>query len=153
MNKEIKPNNKPAYIELVLMWMVIFIGFVWMLFFVIDYATAMRIKDSMDDMSKYGAKYVARSTTQASMSSDATLVTNLNNIKIGKINNADVNTDLNCVIATTSPNNTNSQSIFVVQGTYDISSRIASNNFVSTTVVFNEASQAQITCTLNITFN
>lgn len=149
MEKKIEQNYKPAYIEQALMWMVIFIGFVWMFFFVIDYATAFRVKDNMDDLSKYGAKFVARYSNQATVANEALLYTNLNNMNIDVINDIAVG-DINCVIDAAT---LNSQSIFIVQGTYVVSDKIPTSDFSSKSVVFNETSQAEITCTLNLTFN
>ncbi len=149
-----KQNTKPAYIEQMLMWMVIFIGFVWMFFFVIDYATAVRLKENMDSMSKYAARYVSNFNTQNTVSTDAQLITNLNNIRNSKIATITA-ANINCVIATVAPQDTNSQSIFIVQGTYlkSFLSNQGSNNFTSRTVAYNQASVAQITCTLSVTIN
>ncbi len=137
-----------------LMWMVIFIGFVWMFFFVVDYATAVRLKENMDYMSKYAARYVANFNDQANVNTDADLITNLNNLRNSKID-AVTAANINCVIATVPPQDTNSQSIFIVQGTYlkSFLSNQGANNFTSTTVVYNQTEVAQITCTLSITIN
>lgn len=156
MNKDRKKNEKmkKAYIEQMLMWMVIFIGFVWMFFFVINYAKAIRLKDSMDDMSKYAARFVSNLTDQTTVSSNQNLIDSLNNISIPMV--ADINLgDINCIIATTAPDNTNSQSIFIIQGTYNKSflSGQGTNNVKSKTVVYNNNAEAQITCTLNVTIN
>lgn len=156
MNREKQNKMKPAYIEQMLMWMVIFIAFVWMFFFVLNYATAIRLKDSMDDMSKFAARFISNltSTDQANVSTNQTLLDSLNNISIGMIDDVD-STDLVCAIATTSPENSNAQSIFIVQGTYTKSflSGQGENNVQSKTVVYNNGSAAQISCTLSVTIN
>ena len=146
-----KQNLKTAYIEQILMWMVIFIGFVWMFFFVIKYATAIRIKDNIDALSEYGARKIASTVNQSLVDSDATFIASLNNIRINKIS-ALTTTDLVCVIDTSS---VNSQVIFITQGTYldDFLSNQGTNNFTSKKVVFNESNVEQITCTLNVTIN
>jgi len=158
MNKEKKQNTKSAYIEQILMWMVIFIGFVWMFFFVIDYATAVRLRENIDAISKYAARYVAKYTdpvvNQSTVAFDAQFITNLNNIRNSNISSISAG-DINCSIATVAPQNTNSQSIFIVQGTYlkGFLSNQGTNNFTSRTVVYNETNVAQITCTLSVTIN
>ena len=146
-----KQNLKTAYIEQILMWMVIFIGFVWMFFFVIKYATAIRIKDNIDALSEYGARKIASTVNQSLVDSDATFIASLNNIRINKIS-ALTTADLVCVIDTSS---VNSQVIFITQGTYldDFLSNQGTNNFTSKKVVFNESNVEQITCTLNVTIN
>ena len=151
MKIEENQNTKPAYIEQVLMWMVIFIGFVWMFFFVIEYATAIRIKDNIDALSEYSARKVAATINQADVDSDATFIASLNNIRINKIT-ALTTADLVCVIDT---GLLNSQVIFTTQGTYldGFLSNQGANNFKSKKVVFNESNVEQITCTLNVTIN
>lgn len=108
----------------------------------------------MDDMGKYAARYVSNLTDQTTVSSNQNLIDSLNNISIPMI--ADINLgDINCIIATTAPDNNNSQSIFIIQGTYNKSflSGQGTNNVKSKTVVYNNNADAQITCTLNVTIN
>lgn len=154
MKEENKQTMKPAYIENILMWMTIFIGFIWMFFFVIDYATAIRIKDNIDALSEYGARLASETIDQTTIDTDATFITNLNNIRIKKISNLNTS-NLVCTIATTTPQSTNYQVIFVTKGTYldGFLSNQGTDNFTSTKVVFNENSPAQLTCTLSITIN
>lgn len=154
MIKKEKVTMKPAYIEQIIMWMVIFISFVWVFFFVIQYAKAIRIKDNMDDLSKYAARYISNLNDQTNVPNDVNLFTNLNNMKAPIIENIASN-NLICVIATVAPQNINSQSIFIVQGTYKegFLENQEDNNFISRVVVFNNRNQAQITCTLNITID
>lgn len=151
MIKEKKETMKSAYIEQIIMWMVIFVGFIWLFFFVIQYATAIRIKDNMDDLSKYAARYVSDLNNQTNVPNDVNLFTNLNNIRspiIGVI----TSNNLNCVIAVAAPQSINSQSIFIIQGTYKkgFLKDQEDNNFFSRVVVYNNRNQAQITCTLDI---
>jgi len=151
-NKEMKP----AYIEQMLMWMTIFVSFVWLFFFVLNYATAVRLSDNMDAMSKFAAKYVSSliSQTNATITSDQNLIDSLNNIKLTKIATINPN-QIVCVVATAAPENTNSQSIFTITGTYNkgFLSGQGANNMVSKSVVYNQNNAAQISCTLNITIN
>ena len=154
MIKEKQNNFKPAYIENILMWMVIFIGFIWMFFFVIDYATAIRIKDNIDALSEYGARTASESIDQTTIGSNNTFITNLNNIRISKIASLTI-ANLVCTIATVPPQDTNYQVRFTTRGTYldGFLSNQGTNNFTSTKTVFNENSPAQLTCTLDITIN
>ncbi|WP_072679774.1 hypothetical protein [Arcobacter sp. LA11] len=153
MIKQKTQNMKPAYIEQILMWMVLFIGFVWLFFFVINYATAIRIKDNMDALSEYAVRVVSGTLTQSTMPT-AQLVTDLNSIRIPAIDTIAIG-DIVCNIATAAPQNTNYQAIFIVQGTYNKNflSGQGANNFISRKVVYNENSAAQITCTLSIDIN
>ena len=154
MNDKKQNNMKPAVIEQMIMWMVIFIGFVWMFFFVIDYAKVIRIQDNMDDLSKFGARYVSRINDQTTIGNDNNLITSLNDISGNMI--APLSTaNINCNIANSAPEDTNSQSIFIVQGTYNKSflKDQGANNLQSRTVVYNNANVEQIICTLSITIN
>ena len=154
MNKEKKQNMKSAYIEQAIMWMVIFIGFVWMFFFVIDYAIAVKLKENIDSMSKFAARYVANMSDQTTAGTNAQLITSLNDISNNKITDVTAG-NLSCTIATAAPQNTNSQSIFTVRGTYlkGFLSNQGTNNFTSTSIVYNQTNVAQITCTLSVTIN
>lgn len=111
-----KNKMKPAYIDQMLMWMVIFVSFAWMFFFVINYATAVKLNENMEYLSKFAARYVSNLNDQTDVANDVTLITNLNDIKVDKIETIS-SADINCDIATTAPENTNSQCIFITQGT------------------------------------
>lgn len=146
---------KSAYIDQMLMWTLIFVSFVWLFYFVLNYSTAVRLNENMDYMSKFAAKYIANNISdQTQVTSDATLISNLNDMKLSKIGNIDA-ADINCVIANISPLDTNKQSIFVIQGTYNkgFLSGQGANNLISRTVVYNNTNSAQIICTLNVTIN
>jgi hypothetical protein len=151
MIKEKQINLKSAYIEQIIMWMVIFVGFVWLFFFVIQYATAIRIKDSMDNLSKYAARYISDLNNQTDVPNNINLFINLNNIR-SPIIKVITSNNLNCVIAADEPESSNSQSIFIIQGTYKkgFLKDQEENNFFSRVVVYNNRNQAQITCTLDI---
>ncbi|XOB62599.1 hypothetical protein ACMC56_02050 [Campylobacterota bacterium DY0563] len=149
-------NMKPAYIEQMLMWMTLFLAFVWLFFFVLHYATAVKLNENMDSMGKFAAKYVAALITQdnATVKGELDLFNTLNQIKIKKIGQI-TSADVNCVVATTPPENTNSQCIFIIQGTYNKGMLVnaGTNNMVSKTVVYNQNNAAQIKCTLGISIN
>ncbi len=150
-----KDNMKPAYIDQMLMWTLIFVSFVWLFFFVLNYSTAVRLNENMDYMSKFAAKYIANNIpNQNTVTTNVDLFANLNDIKLSKIATI-TNANLSCVIATAAPQNANSQCIFITQGTYNkgFLSGQGANNLVSKAVVYNTTNAAQITCTLNITIN
>jgi hypothetical protein len=67
MNK-IKTKDKPAYIENILLWMVMFIGFATLFFFVINYASIIRVKDHLDALSDYGANTISMQGSRTDIS-------------------------------------------------------------------------------------
>ena len=134
-----KNNIKPAYIENILLWIVMFIGFITFFFLTLDYASIIRVKDNMDALSDYGAENIAINGIGNNIS------TNLNNITIGIINNI-TSTDLICTPTT---DNT-FQVIFITQTTNN-SYKFYSNQLSSRRVVFNQVNSDTVTCILNIT--
>ena len=144
-------NMKKAYIDQILMMMVVFIGFYWSFMFVTQYAAVLRTHESMDDMSKYGARFVSNYSPQDAVSADQNLADGLNNLNIPKIPDVAVS-DIACVIATSGPALTNSQSVFITQGTYT-TGYFKGKALESKVVVYNQRAQAQITCTLSVTIN
>ena len=138
-------NTKPAYIENILLWMMMFIGFVSLFFMILDYASVLRVKDNMKGLSDYGARMVSldKDTT--------TIIDGLNQLKIKAIGTV-TSGDLVCVSDATE---TNYQIIFSTQTTYSNSVFTASgtNNLVTTSAVFNELSSEETTCTLTVTAN
>lgn len=144
-------NMKKALIDQILMMMVVFVGFYWAFLFVAQYAAVLRTHESMDDMSKYGARFVSNYTPQSTVNTETDLMNGLNNLNIPSISDVELS-DINCLIATTTPEITNSQSIFITQGTYT-KGFFKNKVLVSRVVVYNQRSQAQITCTLDVTIN
>lgn len=143
MNIEKIKNMKPAYIENILLWMVMFIGFATMFFFVINYATIVRVKDNMDAMSDYAASRVSLQGIGAD------LVTDLNNMKVGRINNI---TAGNIVCNSVVNNPPDFQVIFITQ-TSNNSIEFYQKSLTSRRVVFNEFNSQTVTCTLTVTLS
>lgn len=139
--KNKKEEMKPAYIENILIWMVMFIGFVTLFFFVIDYASIVRIKDNMDALSDFGARSIAINGTGTDISAQLN-VTSVNAI------NAITSGNLNC----NSVANNAFQVIFITQAT-NSSYKFFNNQLTSRRVVFNEVNSNTVTCTLNITLS
>jgi len=144
-------NMKKAIIDQILITMVVFVGFYWAFMFVAQYAAVLRTHESMDDMSKYGARFVSNYTAQDNVGTETNLIDGLNNLNIPNIPAVAVG-NLSCDIATVAPEVTNSQSIFITQGTYS-KGHFKGEELRSKVVVYNQRAQAQITCTLNVTIN
>lgn len=133
---------KNAYIENILLWMVMFIGFATLFFFVIDYATIVRVKDNMDAISDYGSKVVAENGIGTDLSA------NINSMKVKAINTVSADTNTIC---TTNANGAY-QVIFITETT-NTEFKFFGNKLGSKRVVFNENSSDTITCTLIITLS
>jgi len=140
-------NMKPAYIENILLWMVMFIGFAGLFFFVINYASIVRIKDNMDAISDYGALRISKD----GLTLDTDLfTTKLNNMKVSAINTIDatMGVDLNCTTVADAAY----QVTFITQTT-NTSYKFFNNQLISKRVVYNESNSNSVTCTLDITLN
>lgn len=135
---------KKGAVDQILLWIVLFIVFVSLLFFVIDYSLAVRVKDNADSLSDYGARMVALGK------SEDEIATGLNQIKLPSVTTITA-ADITCV---DDPLTTNYQVHFNVVGTFDTQFITSGeNNINSSAVVFNEISNVQRTCTLNLTIN
>lgn len=117
-----------------------FIGFATLFFFVIDYATIVRIKDNMDAISDYGARVISDNGIGVDLSTD------INNMKANGINTISADSTAIC----TETANGAYQVIFITQTT-NTSYKFFGSNLISKRVVFNENSTNTITCTLNVT--
>lgn len=138
-----KTNMKQAIIDQMLLWIVMITFFATFLFFVINYSTALRIKDNIDALADYGARMIALGRT------DAEVVAGMNNIKLNSMATIQ-EADLNCVEAATS----NYQVQMIVQTTFDSTFLEATpNNVLGKTVVFNEISELEKTCTITVSMN
>lgn len=133
-----------AYIEQVLMWLVIFVGFVTFLFFVIDYSNVMRIKGNMDLMTEYAANMVALGKT------DDEIVERINDMKSGYFADAVVGSGL-CTTDSTPSSAEEYQIIFTITGSY-LDTKVLNpvNSIVTRRVVFNDISSDKIDCSLTI---
>jgi Flp pilus assembly protein TadG len=138
------PNMKKAVIDQILLWIVLFTIFVSLLFFLIDYSSALKIKDNSDAV----ADYIARMYAQNKDESD--IVIGANNIKgsyFASISNGDLNCSINSAIS-------NNQVIVNVYATLvNNFLPLADNNIHSKAVVFNESSDFQKECSLTLLFN
>lgn len=139
-----KKQMKKAAIENIFVWIVLFVGFATFFFFIIDYATILRVKDNMQALSDYGANYVAINGVGDNIS------TSLNDIKANSINSISADTNSICNEVTNSP--LDYQVVFTTQTTNN-SYKFYGKKLSATTAVFNQQSGNTITCTLNITLN
>ena len=136
---------RPAYIENILLWMIMFIGFVTLFFTILDYASVLRIKDNMQGLSDYGARMVSLDK------STSTIVDGLNELKVNGISTIASGN----LVCTTDAAQDNYQVIFITQTTYTntVFTEGGVNNLVAKTVVFNETSSDERTCTLTVVVN
>ena len=135
-------NMKKAYIENILLWMVMFIGFATLFFFIINYASIVRVKDNMDAISDYGARNVAINGIGSDLSA------NINNMRVSAVNNVAADTSTICA----SVSNNAHQVIFITQTT-NLDYKFFGNQLFSKRVVFNDVNSDTVTCTLNITLS
>ena len=137
---------KPAYIENILIWMVMFIGFVSLFFFVINYASIVKVKDNMNAMADYAANIKATDETIT----DVELITNLNNMKANAVTTLVVG-DIVCNSVTDTP--ATYQVSVSVQTAAGTEYKFYTDQIVAKRVVFNEINSDTVTCTLSITLN
>lgn len=143
MNIEKRKNAKPAYIENILLWMVMFIGFVTLFFFVIDYATIIRVKDNMDALSDYGANRISK------QGSTTNIISELNDIKIKAISTINAGNLVCNSVAQTPPTY---QVIFTTETTNN-SIKFYKGKIISKRVVFNEVNSQTVSCKLTVTLS
>ncbi len=138
-----KNNMKPAVVDQILLWMVIFIAFVTLLFITVDYSSIIRLKSNNDSLAKQGARMVALGRTV-----DET-ADSLNNIR-NNYYSAITGGDISCVDVVA----TDYQVIFNVISTYtDTKILVFSDDIHAVAATFNETSANEITCTLNLNNN
>ena len=137
-------NLKDAVVEQIILWIVIFISFVSLLFFIIDYSNVVKIKENADSISDYAAKMIALSKDEQD------IISGINKIKGDYV--ADViSGDLICIEDTSIANH---QVIVNVYATVNNGFLpVSSNNIHSKTVVFNESSEFEKECSLTLSFN
>lgn len=130
--KQIANNMVSAYIEQILMWLVIFVGFVTFLFLVIDYSNVMRIKGNLDLMTEYGARMVSLGRTEEQIADK------LNTMKSVYFRNI-VTGDVVCELPTLSDPATY-QATFYVNGMYTSTKVLDPVNSIPVKrVVFNDS--------------
>lgn len=130
---------KPAYVENIIIWLVIFVGFVTMFFFTINYASILRVKDNMDAISDYGANMIAVNGV------DVEMIDQINDIALPLVSNIDSG-DLTC----NSVVDNAYQVIFNTQ-TSNTEYKFYEKQLLTQRIVFNQVNSNSVTCTLTIT--
>lgn len=140
-----KPNNfKDAVVEQIVLWIVIFMSFITLLFFVIDYSNAIKANENAESLSQYGSRMIALNKDTAD------IISGMNNIKGNHVSTIQED-DLTCVEDSSVSNR---QVIVNIYATLDNNFLSAGdNNIHSKTVVFNESSEFQKECSLTLSFN
>ena len=159
-------NMKKAAIDQIIVWIVLFTLFVGFLFFIIEYATAMKVKDDTDAVADFMARKVSLNNTDVdgdgildNLDLDASgngytdlLATKLNAIKNSYFKDIDGDNDISCTKKSISDTDAdNYQVIANVKTTL-------SNGFMPTgldnvhsrVVVFNEDDKYEVECTLTL---
>lgn len=137
-------NMKNAVVDQIILWIMLFVAFVGFLFFVIDYANAVKVKDNTDAVADYVARMVALNKESSEIISGANTIKDDYFASISQ-------SDLVCI---EDESLSNHQVIMNVYTTLTNSFLpISNSNVHSKTVVFNESSQTEIECTLTLSFN
>lgn len=146
MNTKIKKGQtKDAFVDQIILWIVLFTIFVGLLFFIIDYSNAIKVKDNADAIADYTARMVALEK------SDTLIVEGINN-SIKDDYFADISeSSIECTEDTTVSNHQVIVNIYatLVNGFLPVST----NNIHARTVVFNERSEFKKECTITLSFN
>ncbi len=138
-----KNNMKPAVVDQILLWMVIFIAFVTLLFITVDYAALIRLKSNNDALAQQGARMIALGRTV-----DET-ANSLNNIRSSYYSEI-AEADISCVEVVA----TDYQVIFNVISAYSDTTILTFNDDIhARAATFNETTANEITCTLNLNNN
>jgi len=136
-------NKRNGVIDQLLLWIVLFLGFVGLFFMVIDYSALMRLKGYNDTLAQYGARMISlgHSTDEV-----ATSLNNIRNSYYGVIDGSDIVCD--------EVDTSSFQVIFKVLSTYEDAKVLSINETINSRfVAFNEINGNEITCTLTMSNN
>lgn len=141
-----KNNMKPAILDHIILWMILFVSFVILLFIVIDYSAVVRVKNNTDILAHYGAR-------MAALGADETdIATKLNNIKIPYFDTI-VAADVNCTTSIPAADE-EYQIVFTVTSNYNDAKLLTiTDDITSRVATFNERSSDYITCDLDLRKN
>ena len=146
MNIKIKKGQtKNAFVDQIILWIVLFTVFVGLLFFTIDYSNAIKVKDNADAIADYTARMVALEK------SDTLIVEGINsNIKDDYFQDITEGSII-CNEDTTLSNHQVIVNVYttLVNGFLPI----GNNNVHARTVVFNERSEFKKECSITLLFN
>lgn len=144
-NKIKKGQTKNAFVDQIILWIVLFVVFVGLLFFIIDYSNAVKVKDNADAIADYTARMVALGR------SDALIAEGINtNIKDDYFQDIS-ESSIVCSDDTTVSNHQVIVNVYttLVNGFLPV----ASNNVHARTVVFNERSEFKEECSITLLVN
>lgn len=135
-------NKKKAFIDQILLWMVILIGFITIFFIIIDYSVIARLKSNMDLMSKY-------STRMISLDKDYDdIAASLNNMKASYFA-AILSSDIVCTEELPISGVNEYQVLVNITSKYNNSSILSFTDTISSKVAaFNEKNANFINCTI-----
>ncbi len=139
-----RKNKKDAYVDQILLWMMMFVGFVTIFFLVLDYSTIVRIKNNTDMLAQFGARMIALDRSNASIAQS------MNNMKISYF--ADIAAgDINCTTTASTPGVNEYQVVLTITSTYTQSRVMNFNDTIeSKMATFNEINSDFIDCTLSL---
>jgi len=137
-------NFKNAVVEQIVLWIVIFTSFVGFLFFVIDYANALKVNENAESISAYAARMIALDEDEAD------IIAGINKIK-GDYVQSVTSGGLSCTESTTLENRQVIMNVYATLNNSFLPTK--SNNIHSKIVVFNESSSFQKECSLTLTLN
>ena len=130
---------RKAVIDQMLLWIVMFIGFVTLLFVVIDYYSVIKAKDKSDALSNYGARMKALGKT------DSEIVDGLNALKGSYFATID-EANLTCTELVTEKY----QVVFTTNITFSNRFLADGEKIYSISSAFNEVGAKDQNCTLNL---
>ena len=144
-NKIKRGQSKNAFVDQIILWIVLFTIFVGLLFFIIDYSNAVKVKDNADAIADYTARMVALEK------SDTLIAEGINtNIKDDYFQDISENS----IVCTEDTSVSNHQVIVNIYTTLvNGFLPIANNNVHAKTVVFNERSEFKKECSITLLFN
>lgn len=137
-------NYKKAVVDQILLWLMLFITFIIFLFFTLDYANALKVKDNADALTDYAARMVALDKPISD------IVEGLNRLKDDYIATIEEG-DITCTEDTSSLNHQVIMNIYSTLTNNFLPT--GTNNVHAKTVVFNESSEVEKECTLTLNFN
>ena len=139
-----KPNFKDAVVEQIILWIVIFISFVSILFFIIDYSNALKVSENADSIANYTARMVALEETESDIADG------INRIKGDYVQTVSASS----ISCTEDTSDSSRQVIVNIYGTLPNNIILTgSNNINSKAVVYNESSEYKKECSLTLSFN
>jgi Flp pilus assembly protein TadG len=144
-NKTKIGQTKNAFVDQIILWIVLFTVFVGLLFFVIDYSNAVKVKDNTDAIADYTARMVA-------LEKSDTLIAEGINTNIKDAYFQDISeSSITCTEDTTVSNHQVIVNVYTTLVNDFLS--VGNNNVHARTVVFNERSEFKKECSITLLVN